>query len=84
MPRKMIGNVRQMLPIVLRTHHGRCLVRRDLCLLGELKKQRKRLCDCAVLISKTLDGTANPYLALAGALGAGLNGIVESNYYARW
>jgi len=27
---------------------------------------------------KTLDGTANPYLALAGVLGAGLNGIVES------
>ena len=27
---------------------------------------------------KTLDGTANPYLALAGVLGAGLKGIVES------
>jgi glutamine synthetase len=27
---------------------------------------------------KTLDGTANPYLALAGLLTAGLNGIIES------
>ena len=27
---------------------------------------------------KTLDGTANPYLALAGVIGAGLSGIVES------
>ena len=31
---------------------------------------------------KTLDGTANPYLALAGVLGAGLNGIVESKELA--
>lgn len=27
---------------------------------------------------KTLDGTANPYLVLAGVLKAGLNGIIES------
>lgn len=42
-----------------------------------------RLCDAHSPSSrnfefKTLDGTANPYLALAGVLGAGLEGILES------
>ena len=52
---------------------------------GELNT-KIHLCDCAILILlhleifrlKTLDGTANPYLALSGVLMAGLSGIVGS------
>ena len=49
----------------------------------ENKEVAVRLCNPYSISSrnfelKTLDGTANPYLALAGILGAGLTGIVES------
>ena len=54
-----------------------------ICWGTENREAPIRLCNASSPSSrnfelKTLDGTANPYLALAGILGAGFEGILES------
>lgn len=66
---------------------GWLLVWRDLCFLWNWTERHILLCDCAILFSfvsklqifKTLDETANPYLALAHVPMAGLCGMITES-----
>ena len=68
---------------------GWLLVWRDLCFLWNWTERHMWLCDCAILFSfvsklqifKTLDETANPYLALAHVPMAGLCGMINIDDY---